>query len=157
MFLGFLEPCVGVLAHGDEIDPNVPVTQASTTRGFEFIIDLLALDAAFDTCTKGIAFRPQLAVPANAREPAWVVFGGCVNRATVLRRGARMRTLPLADLGRASPLVSERLGIFAPIDHFSSDRAGWNAIHAECNIVCYQFAGTPGIQVDDAASCSSMV
>jgi len=63
-----------------------------------------------------------------------------------------MRTLPLADLGRASPLVSERLGIFAPIDHFSSDGAGRNAIRAECNIVCYQFAGTPGIQVDDAAN-----
>lgn len=63
-----------------------------------------------------------------------------------------MRTLPLADFGWASPLVSKGFCVFAPVDHFPSDGAGWNAVCAECNIVCYQFAGTPGIQVDDAAN-----
>lgn len=39
LFLRFFKPSIGMLAHGDQIDTNVPMTRAASFRIFKLVID----------------------------------------------------------------------------------------------------------------------
>ena len=86
LLLCFFQPCVGMLAHGDQVDADVPMARTPAARSFQFVIDFLALDAAFDAGSQRIPHSPFLAVAADARKKARVVHGRCVERSSVIGR-----------------------------------------------------------------------
>lgn len=150
MLHGFFQPCVGMLAHGDQIHPDIPMAGAASPRGFELVVDFLALYRALDSGAKRVTCSPCLAVAANTGKETWVIGSGCIERSSVIGRRARMWASPLANLGGTAPLGALTARTPAPGNHFSANGAKGNAIGVDVHFMVYHLPGTPEIQVDDS-------